>query len=1380
MPALFSDPGAANDELYDWVWSGFDSADQVGTSTYAARLTALNVTSAGQFEGPDNGVTATKTLTLTVTDADGGSALANATAQVLDNTPVIVDVSQDFVPSAQSDEPAIATLDIEVEAETDSDLLTQVRVNWGDPNIADSIVTTVNGTGTAGTTISVTAPSAYIESGTYTATVTVSDEDSSASSTINITVDNVAPTISLVETTPPQPVIVTEGQSLSVRATATDPSTVDAVALNFQVNWDDGATDFAVGSSTGTSGEARSQFSHVYTNPGTYTVNITVTDPDGGVDSSTLTVEVLNRAPSITDVFNTGPVDENTSVSAVLLVSNPGADVLRYSYNFNCTTTTEASVSDADFSEPKPGTGTSAVRANTFGDDGSYPVCVRVCDDDGPNFGCDYGLTTVQVDNVAPVITSFPAPAAVQENSTGAVVALTVTASDVGPSDTLSYAFDCDSNGSIDATSTNGTANCTYTTSGTFTASVRVTDGDGGIATGTTVVRITNAAPTIASATGLNVDEGNATTVTVTASDVGGDALTYRFDFNNDGQFDVQKSTNSATWTYTTDGAKTVGVEVCDSEGACATSTASLTIANVAPEILSVSAPSSVSRGTSVTVIADAIDAGNDALKYQFTIKDSSGATVYSSPVQASNVATATITDSGSYTVDVVVSDAASAPNTVLTDTGSAAFTVTDISVAVNVVANPSTITEGGSTTITVSPSGTGPYLVRYDINGDGDFNDAEDIATGTPCTTCSATGIVYADNRAGNLPYRVLVEVTDTGEGNAVATALVSVTVNNAPPTIANINDIAAAPEQTALSLTINGSDVGANDTITYSLVSGPAGITVNPTSGALTWTPNWTDEGANSITVRATDKDGGIAEETFTVTVTIIDTNGNNISDTRERELNNGNLLPAGADQLDTDNDGVSDLQEVLDGTDPTVSDAPSAPIVLTPNRESVDTLRPTLTVVNAVSPRRLALTYTFVVLDDTGAEVTRISGVAGGNNITSTDVDVDLDEDAVYTWYAFADDGLVSGDDSQIGEFRVNTSNSAPPIPENLTPVDATTLPTGALVALELRAVVDPDGDEVSYEFEVATDAAFTDVVAQSALRSVPFYSIPEALPAGTYFWRGQATDGIDDSGFGASTTFTIEESTFNTAPPAPGIVAPNDVVLSATSATLEISGVTDPDGDDVQYVFEIADNAAFANAQTSGLQDALTFDVTGLAEDTLYFWRARAFDGQAASDWALASFGVNAQNSAPTGLQLLSPAPGALLERAPSGLVWSQATDADGDSLTYTVELATTEDFAEVLYTEEFTSGDSVFEAAPTGVTFDPTLTYFWRVTVTDGTDSDVQTGSFDIYAAPFVDSTTEDTGCGCASVEKPASQQPVALIFGLMMAGLLVIRRRRRD
>lgn len=87
-----------------------------------------------------------------------------------------------------------------------------------------------------------------------------------------------------------------------------------------------------------------------------------------------------------------------------------------------------------------------------------------------------------------------------------------------------------------------------------------------------------------------------------------------------------------------------------------------------------------------------------------------------------------------------------------------------------------------------------------------------------------------------------------------------------NALPTLAEVTDL-DIDEGSELSVTLDGQD-SAGDALTYSLVSGPSGASVDPVSGVFTWTPA---DGAQSVsfTVLATDRAGGSAERSFTVNV-------------------------------------------------------------------------------------------------------------------------------------------------------------------------------------------------------------------------------------------------------------------------------------------------------------------------------------------------------------------------------------------------------------------------------------------------------------------------------------------------------------------------------
>lgn len=57
--------------------------------------------------------------------------------------------------------------------------------------------------------------------------------------------------------------------------------------------------------------------------------------------------------------------------------------------------------------------------------------------------------------------------------------------------------------------------------------------------------------------------------------------------------------------------------------------------------------------------------------------------------------------------------------------------------------------------------------------------------------------------------------------------------------------------------------------NTLTYSVASGPAGLSIDPTSGLVTWTPLASQLGPNAVTLRASDGHGGVATQTYTIGV-------------------------------------------------------------------------------------------------------------------------------------------------------------------------------------------------------------------------------------------------------------------------------------------------------------------------------------------------------------------------------------------------------------------------------------------------------------------------------------------------------------------------------
>jgi uncharacterized repeat protein (TIGR01451 family) len=119
----------------------------------------------------------------------------------------------------------------------------------------------------------------------------------------------------------------------------------------------------------------------------------------------------------------------------------------------------------------------------------------------------------------------------------------------------------------------------------------------------------------------------------------------------------------------------------------------------------------------------------------------------------------------------------------------------------------------------------------------------------------------------------QVTVQVAASTNPSARTLHSFTVTVNevNSPPALALIPNQTVA-EGGTLALTIKATDPDLPpNKLTFSIVSGPIGATIDPTSGLVTWTPA-PGQGVNVITVRVTDDGTPPLSDTksFRVTVT------------------------------------------------------------------------------------------------------------------------------------------------------------------------------------------------------------------------------------------------------------------------------------------------------------------------------------------------------------------------------------------------------------------------------------------------------------------------------------------------------------------------------
>ena len=252
--------------------------------------------------------------------------------------------------------------------------------------------------------------------------------------------------------------------------------------------------------------------------------------------------------------------------------------------------------------------------------------------------------------------------------SEGGSAEISVTASDIaGANDPLSYRFDCDDDSTYEVgPQASNQASCSFGQDGTYTVGVKVTDGDGGQAVGSTSVEVRNVAPSIDS---LSLDPTSTTEtgsidLDAEVSDPGADDTTlgYSIDWGDGSPLSTGSTSDgtiAASHTYADDDADdlyTVTLTVSDSDAESDSDTAGVTVTNVNPEIADVSNDGPASEGGSaeISVTASDIAGANDPLSYRFDCDDDS---TYEVGPQASNQASCSFGQDGTYTVGVKVTD---------------------------------------------------------------------------------------------------------------------------------------------------------------------------------------------------------------------------------------------------------------------------------------------------------------------------------------------------------------------------------------------------------------------------------------------------------------------------------------------------------------------------------------------------------------------------------------------------------------------------------------------------------------------------------------------------------------------------------------------------
>ncbi len=842
-----------------------------------------------EYTSPIGAEIPTDTFTYTIEDNQGNQSTATVMVTIID--------VNDNATSAMITGPATGsegnTLTYSAAGSTDADLGAVL-------SYAFSVTA-----GPAGTTVTPSGSSAditFVENGTYTVQVSVSDRGGPASiATKTVVISNVKPTIVLTGSNGSGPVAsggsIDEGTTFILTLGAiTDPG-MDTVT-SYNIKWGDGTSDLNVAYIPG----GPNFRSHVYQDDSVFVGNIKVDliDEDGlAVDAGTFTLTVNNLNPTIVSLTGSNGLNAGSTFNFSAVATDPAfaLDPLTYSWNFGD--------GSPVVSGPSPAT------SHIYAAGGNYTLTLTVTDGDG---GSDVETLAVFVNSLlGPVTDLNGAPNQILETSSiPAVVGITAKATDADPGDTISYSLTNNAGGRFIINSSTGVVQLASTAidaevTGSYTIEVKATSSD--LTTSSAMFTITILDDNTEFSVGAISDSNSAlnqvaenapagTVVGVTALATDGDVsdtVTYSLSSNPGGLFQINATSGVVTTTAALDAeaASSRTIEVTATSTDATTSTATFTIAviddpseaEVGPVTDSNNATNEVSESAlalaTVGITATASDADvSDIVTYSltsnpgglFAINSLTGVVTLVGSLDAETATshvievTATSTDgsnsSAMFTINVLddnteanvgpVSDNNAADNEVLENLPAGAF------VGVTALAVDSDVTDSVSYSLSTNPGGL------FQIH-----------PTSGVVTT---TGPLNAE---AAISYTLGVTATSTDGSTSTASFVVNVLdadefdVGAVTDTDSNVNQVAENAGNALVAIDASATDADATDNVIFSLDIGVLDndeFQIDSTTGIVRTKAAGLDYEAGTtrtIRVKATSSDGSTNSANFVINV-------------------------------------------------------------------------------------------------------------------------------------------------------------------------------------------------------------------------------------------------------------------------------------------------------------------------------------------------------------------------------------------------------------------------------------------------------------------------------------------------------------------------------
>jgi RHS repeat-associated protein len=577
-------------------------------------------------------------------------------------------------------------------------------------------------------------------------------------------------------------------------------------------------------------------------------VVVRVQDGRGGVDTQQFTVTVVQGQPHTPPQFLSTPPSQVTvgqNYVYVVQATSPYGESLSYDLPTHPDGMVIQGVTGYLTWTPTPD------------QVGTFDVVARVRDTEGGSQLQSFSITVIPI-NQPPVITSVPP----QPATVGLPYQYQARAQDASGS-SLTFAIRTAPSGmAIDPATGLLTWTPTADQAGSQSVAITVTNAGGAQSVQSFNLQVVatptpNQPPSISSAAGAAVALGQTYYYAVKATDPDGDPLTYSLKVAPAGM--AIDSSGLITWHPTAAqlGPNPVLVHVDDGRGGSAEQAFTVQVvtqqSNHPPSVTS-TPPLAATVGSLYAYNATGNDPDGTPLVWSL---DAAPTGMSIDPAQGTVRWTPTADELGSQ-------------NVVLRLTNGGGLSVTQsFTVTVRAVNVPPVITSAPPT-----QAGAGQaysYAVRAS-DADGDSLTYSLTADPAGMTIDPATGMIRWTPTAAQVGTQSAAVLVDDGQGETATqtwNVVVSATPILRPPTITSMPSSAGTVGQ-AYTYQVAATDPQ-GQALAYSLGQTPAGMTIDPSSGLVKWTPGATQTGTQTVQVIATDQAGLAANQTYSLSVIV-----------------------------------------------------------------------------------------------------------------------------------------------------------------------------------------------------------------------------------------------------------------------------------------------------------------------------------------------------------------------------------------------------------------------------------------------------------------------------------------------------------------------------